>query len=260
MINLRTQREIVKLQDAAKISAQALLVAGELCKPGVTTWEIDKAVEKFIVSQKAEPSFLNYQGFPASSCISVNDTVIHGIPSKDIVLKSGDIVSVDVGAFYNGYHGDNAYTFKVGEVSEELEKLLETTQNSLYSGISQAIVGKRIGDISSAVEKTVEVCGYGVVREFVGHGVGKNLHEDPEVPNFGMAGKGPRLAAGMVIAIEPMITMGDRNVYMMPDRWTIRTRDGKPAAHFEHTIVVRRGEAEILSSFDELESIVGKIS
>ena len=247
MINLRTQREIVKLQDAAKISAQALLVAGELCKPGVTTWEIDKAVEKFIVSQKAEPSFLNYQGFPASSCISVNDTVIHGIPSKDIVLKSGDIVSVDVGAFYNGYHGDNAYTFKVGEVSEELEKLLETTQNSLYSGISQAIVGKRIGDISSAVEKTVEVCGYGVVREFVGHGVGKNLHEDPEVPNFGMAGKGPRLAAGMVIAIEPMINQGSGDIVRLDDGWTIKTADGSPSAHFEHTVLISKSGPVILT-------------
>lgn len=247
MINLRTQREIVKLQDAAKISAQALLVAGELCKPGVTTWEIDKAVEKFIVSQKAEPSFLNYQGFPASSCISVNDTVIHGIPSRDIVLKSGDIVSVDVGAFYNGYHGDNAYTFKVGEVSEELEKLLETTQNSLYSGISQAIVGNRIGDISSAVEKTVEVCGYGVVREFVGHGVGKNLHEDPEVPNFGMAGKGPRLAAGMVIAIEPMINQGSGDVVRLDDGWTIKTADGSPSAHFEHTVLISKSGPVILT-------------
>ena len=247
MINLRTQREIVKLQDAAKISAQALLVAGELCKPGVTTWEIDKAVEKFIVSQKAEPSFLNYQGFPASSCISVNDTVIHGIPSRDIVLKSGDIVSVDVGAFYNGYHGDNAYTFKVGEVSEELEKLLETTQNSLYSGISQAIVGNRIGDISSAVEKTVEVCGYGVVREFVGHGVGKNLHEDPEVPNFGMAGKGPRLAAGMVIAIEPMINQGSGDIVRLDDGWTIKTADGSPSAHFEHTVLISKSGPVILT-------------
>lgn len=247
MINLRTQREIVKLQDAAKISAQALLVAGELCKPGVTTWEIDKAVEKFIVSQKAEPSFLNYQGFPASSCISVNDTVIHGIPSRDIVLESGDIVSVDVGAFYNGYHGDNAYTFKVGEVSEKIEKLLKTTQNSLYSGISQAIVGNRIGDISSAVEKTVEVCRYGVVREFVGHGVGKNLHEDPEVPNFGMAGKGPRLAAGMVIAIEPMINQGSGDIVRLNDGWTIKTADGSPSAHFEHTVLISKSGPVILT-------------
>ncbi len=247
MINLRTQREIIKLQDAAKISALALLVAGELCKPGVTTWEIDKAVEKFIISQKAEPSFLNYQGFPASSCISVNDTVIHGISSKDIILKSGDIVSVDVGAFYNGYHGDNAYTFKVGEVSKELEKLLETTQKALYSGISQAIVGNRIGDISSAVEKTVEVYGYGVVREFVGHGVGKNLHEDPEVPNFGMAGKGPRLMAGMVIAIEPMINQGSGDIVRLDDGWTIKTADGSPSAHFEHTVLISKSGPVILT-------------
>ena len=247
MINLRTQREIIKLKDAAKISALALLAAGELCRPGVTTWEIDKAVEKFIVSQKAEPSFLNYQGFPASSCISVNDTVIHGIPSKDIILKSGDIVSVDVGAFYNGYHGDNAYTFKVGEVSKEVEKLLETTNKALYSGISQAVVGNRIGDISSAVEKTVDVCGYGVVREFVGHGVGKNLHEDPEVPNFGSAGKGPRLAAGMVIAIEPMINQGSGQIKRLPDGWTIKTKDGSPSAHFEHTVLISKSGPIILT-------------
>ena len=247
MINLRTEREIIKLKDAAKISAQALLVAGELCKPGVTTWEIDKAVEKFIVSQKAEPSFLNYQGFPASSCISVNETVIHGIPSRQIVLKSGDIVSVDVGAYYNGYHGDNAYTFKVSEIAADVEKLLETTEKSLYEGIAQAVVGNRIGDVSSAIQKTVEVCGYGIVREFVGHGVGKNLHEDPEVPNFGLAGKGPRLMAGMVIAIEPMINLGSGDIARLSDGWTIKTADKKPSAHFEHTVLVSKSGPVILT-------------
>ncbi len=247
MINLRTQREVSKLKDAAKISAQALQVAGEACRAGVTTWEIDKIVEKFIVSQGAEPSFLNYQGFPASSCISVNDTIIHGIPSKNIILKDGDVVSVDVGAKYNGYHGDNAFTFKVGEVDQNVSQLLETTEKALYCGINQAVVGNRIGDISNAIEKTVDLYGYGIVREFVGHGVGKNLHEEPEIPNFGPAGRGPRLMAGMVIAIEPMINQGDGGIKHCPDGWTIKTADGKPSAHFEHTILITKNEPIILT-------------
>lgn len=247
MINLRTQREVSKLKDATKISAQALQIAGESCKAGVTTWEIDKIVEKFIVSQGAEPSFLNYQGFPASSCISVNDTIIHGIPSKNIVLKDGDVVSVDVGAKYNGYHGDNAFTFKVGEVDRNVSQLLEATEKALYCGINQAIVGNRVGDISNAIEKAVNLYGYGIVREFVGHGVGKNLHEEPEIPNFGPAGRGPRLMAGMVIAIEPMINQGDGGIKHCSDGWTIKTSDGKPSAHFEHTILITKDEPIILT-------------
>lgn len=247
MINLRTQREIGKLKDATRISAEALRVAGEACKSGVTTWEVDKVVEKFIVSQGAEPSFLNYQGFPASSCISVNDTIIHGIPSKDIVLKDGDIVSVDVGAKYNGYHGDNAFTFKVGNVSKDVEQLLETTEKALYCGIAQAIVGNRVGDISHAIEEAVSPYGYGIVKEFVGHGVGKNLHEEPEIPNFGPAGRGPRLMAGMVIAIEPMINQVSGGIKHCSDGWTIKTADGKPSAHFEHTVLITQNEPIILT-------------
>lgn len=245
MINLRTQREIIKLKDATRISAEALRVAGEACKAGVTTWEVDKVVEKFIVSQGAEPSFLNYQGFPASSCISVNDTIIHGIPSKNIVLKDGDIVSVDVGAKYNGYHGDNAFTFKVGDVSKDVEQLLETTEKALYCGIAQAVVGNRIGDISHAIEEAVTP--YGIVKEFVGHGVGKNLHEEPEIPNFGPAGRGPRLMAGMVIAIEPMINQASGGIKHCADGWTIKTADGKPSAHFEHTVLITQNEPVILT-------------
>lgn len=245
MINLRTQREISKLKDATRISAEALRVAGEACKAGVTTWEVDQVVEKFIVSQGAEPSFLNYQGFPASSCISVNDTIIHGIPSKDIVLKDGDIVSVDVGAKYNGYHGDNAFTFKVGNVSKDVEQLLETTEKALYCGIAQAVVGNRIGDISHAIEEAVAP--YGIVKEFVGHGVGKNLHEEPEIPNFGPAGRGPRLMAGMVIAIEPMINQASGGIKHCSDGWTIKTADGKPSAHFEHTVLITQNEPVILT-------------
>ena len=245
MINLRTQREIIKLKDATRISAEALRVAGEACKAGVTTWEVDKVVEKFIVSQGAEPSFLNYQGFPASSCISVNDTIIHGIPSKNIVLKDGDIVSVDVGAKYNGYHGDNAFTFKVGDVSKDVEQLLETTEKALYCGIAQAVVGNRIGDISHAIEEAVTP--YGIVKEFVGHGVGKNLHEEPEIPNFGPAGRGPRLMAGMVIAIEPMINQASGGIKHCPGGWTNKTAYGKPSAHFEHTVLITQNEPVILT-------------
>lgn len=247
MISLRTQREIEKIGDAAKISAQALKVAGERCKVGVSTWEIDQAVRKFIVSQGAEPNFLHYQGFPASACISVNDTVIHGIPSKDIVLKEGDIVSVDTGAVYNGYHGDNAFTFKVGKVSENASKLLDVTEKALYAGVEQAVVGNRIGDISHAIEKTVLPGGYGIVREFVGHGVGENLHEEPEIPNFGRPGRGPRLMAGMVLAIEPMINESGDEVVHLPDGWTIKTANGKLSAHFEHTIVVTNNGPVILT-------------
>lgn len=247
MISLKTARELSYMKDAGKISAEALLVAGEFCKAGVTTYEIDKAVHDYIISQKAVPSFLNYNGFPASACISVNDVVIHGIPSRSTVLKDGDIVSVDVGAYYNGYHGDNAYTFCVGEVSDEAKKLLDVTKKGLYAAVEVAVPGNRIGDVSSAVENTVAPCGYGIVRQFVGHGVGKNLHEDPEVPNFGKAGRGARLMAGMVIAIEPMINQYSEEVDVMPDGWTVKTVDGGLSAHFEHTIAITNDGPLILT-------------
>ena len=235
---------------------------GELAKhikPGVTTLTLDKVADEFIRDHGAIPTFKNFpnpygEPFPASICTSVNDAVVHGVPNKDTVLKDGDIISIDCGTLLEGFNGDSAYTFCVGEVSEEVKKLLRTTREALYLGIENAVAGKHLGDISSAVQDHCEKEGYGIVRELTGHGIGREMHEDPQVPNYGRRGNGILLKAGMCIAIEPMVTMGDRNIYMMPDRWTIRTRDGKPAAHFEHTIAIRQGKAEILSSFDEIET------
>lgn len=235
---------------------------GELAKhikPGVTTLQLDEIADEFIRDHGAIPTFKNFpnpygEPFPASICTSVNDAVVHGVPNKDTVLKDGDIISIDCGTLLEGFNGDSAYTFCVGEVSEEVKKLLRTTREALYLGIENAVAGKHLGDISSAVQDHCEKEGYGIVRELTGHGIGREMHEDPQVPNYGRRGNGILLKAGMCIAIEPMVTMGDRNIYMMPDRWTIRTRDGKPAAHFEHTIAIRQGKAEILSSFDEIET------
>ena len=236
---------------------------GELAKhikPGVTTFQLDKIADEFIRDHGAIPTFKDFPNpygapFPASICTSVNDAVVHGVPNSETVLKDGDIISIDCGTLLDGFNGDSAYTFCVGEVSEEVKKLLRTTREALYLGIENAVAGRHLGDISSAVQEHCEKEGYGVVRELTGHGIGREMHEDPQVPNYGRRGNGVMLKAGMCIAIEPMITMGDRNIYMMPDRWTIRTRDGKPAAHFEHTIAIRQGKAEILSSFDEIENI-----
>ncbi len=236
---------------------------GELAKhikPGVTTLQLDKIADEFIRDHGAIPTFKDFPNpygapFPASICTSVNDAVVHGVPNNETVLKDGDIISIDCGTLLDGFNGDSAYTFCVGEVSEEVKKLLRTTREALYLGIENAVAGRHLGDISSAVQEHCEKEGYGVVRELTGHGIGREMHEDPQVPNYGRRGNGVMLKAGMCIAIEPMITMGDRNIYMMPDRWTIRTRDGKPAAHFEHTIAIRQGKAEILSSFDEIENI-----
>ena len=247
MIALKTARELVCMKDAGRISVEALLVAGEHCKPGVSTYEIDRAVHDYIVAQGATPSFLHYNGFPASSCISVNDTVIHGIPSRKTILKEGDIVSVDVGACYHGYHGDNAFTFSVGDISPAATGLLEITQQGLAAAIAAATVGNRIGDVSHAVETVVAPCNYGIVREFVGHGVGKQLHEEPEVPNFGKAGHGVRLVAGMVIAIEPMINQTGAQVKKMPDGWTVKTADGGLSAHFEHTVAITKDGPLVLT-------------
>ncbi|MEE1280851.1 MAG: type I methionyl aminopeptidase, partial [Acutalibacteraceae bacterium] len=212
--------------------------AGKAVQPGVSTQEIDDIVRKYIQGQGATPSFLGYGGFPASACISVNDVVIHGIPSKKQILKSGDIVSVDVGAFIDGFHGDNAYTFACGDISEEAEALLKATEESLYEGIKQAVAGNRVGDIGNAVQRYVEDRSYSVVRDFVGHGVGAKLHEDPSVPNYGTAGRGVRLLPGMTIAIEPMIVAGKHNVRVLDDDWTTVTVDGSLAAHFEHTVAI----------------------
>lgn len=247
MVSLKNSSEIKKMSEACKISAQALKLAGDYMKPGISTKEIDEAIRKYIVSCGAKPNFLGYGGFPGSACISVNNVVIHGIPSKKIILREGDIVSVDTGAFYDGFNGDNAYTFAVGDISDEAKKLLKVTEECLYRAIEQAKVGNRMGDISYAVQSYAESFGYGVVKKFVGHGVGRRLHEDPEVPNFGKPGHGIRLAAGMTLAIEPMINLKGEDVRVESDGWTTVTTSGSLAAHFEHTIVITNDGPKILT-------------
>lgn len=237
MISIKNSRELQSMRDACRISAQALQFAGESIRPGMTTAELDHLIRRFIEKQGARPSFLGYGGFPGSACLSINETVIHGIPGKR-VIHEGDIVSVDVGAFYNGYHGDNAATYAVGKISAEAQGLLDATRESLYKGIEQAVVGNRVGDIGHAVSAYVEERGYSVVRQYVGHGVGTDLHEDPSVPNFGTPGRGPRLLPGMTIAIEPMINCGVPDVEVQKDGWTVLTKDRRLSAHFEHTIAI----------------------
>lgn len=249
MVILKPASAIKKMREAGRLSALALKVGGEAVVPGVTTAEIDRKIHDFIVSQGATPSFLNLYGFPASACISVNDELIHGIPGNR-VIKEGDIVSIDVGACLDGYHGDNAATFVAGTASEEALELLDVTKQSLYKGIEMAVVGNRVGDISNAVQTYCEERGYSVVREFVGHGIGRSVHEDPEVPNFGAAGHGPRLVNGMCIAIEPMINAGTRFVSTDSNGWTVRTKDGKLSAHFEHTIAITDNGPIILTDPD----------
>ncbi len=247
MIVLRTAREIEMMRKACQISAEALQVAGEAVKPGITTYEIDRIAYNYIKKQGAEPNFLNYNGFPATACISINDEVIHGIPSKKRVLKEGDIVSIDLGAKVNGYNGDNAATFAVGNITESAKRLCDTTRESLYKAIEQAVAGNRIGDIGFAVQSYCEERGFSVVREYTGHGIGTHLHEDPSVPNYGTQGRGQRLLPGMIIAIEPMINEGSKAVKCLPDGWTVKTLDGKLSAHFEHTIAITKGEPIILT-------------
>ena len=247
MIVLKTTRELALMREACRISAEALKVAGEAVRPGISTWEIDKIAHDYIIRQGAEPNFLNLYGFPATACISINDEVIHGIPSKKRILKSGDIVSIDLGARLNGYNGDNAATFACGDVSDEAKRLMETTKESLYEAIKFAVPGGRIGDIASAVQRYCESKGYGVVREFTGHGIGKAVHEDPSVPNYGTAGRGVRLLPGMTIAIEPMINQGTAKIKQLPDGWTIKTADGKLSAHFEHTVAITKDGPVILT-------------
>lgn len=248
MVVLKTRREIELMREAGKISAMALKVAGEAVKPGVSTLEIDTVARKYIESQGAVPNFLGLYGFPATACISINNEVIHGIPSKDRILKEGDIVSIDLGARKNGYNGDNAATFAVGNVSDEAQRLIDTTREALYVGLKQAVPGNRIGDIGHAVQVYCEERGYGVVRDFVGHGIGKELHEDPSVPNYGSPGRGVRLLPGMTIAVEPMINQGTWEVDQLSDGWTVVTKDGKLAAHFEHTVAITKdGECMILT-------------
>ena len=246
MITLKSRNEIDLMRRAGKITAAARALAREMVKPGVTTQQIDEAVYRFIVSQGATPSFLNYSGFPASACISVNDEVIHGIPGKR-VLREGDIVSVDVGAYIGGFHGDCAGTYPCGQVSEEAMRLIRVTQQSFFEGLKYAREGYRQSDIGAAVQAYVEANGFSVVREFVGHGIGRNLHESPEVPNYGKPGHGPRLLRGMTLAVEPMVNMGKAAIRQMSDGWTVKTADGKYAAHYENTILITAGDPELLT-------------
>lgn len=238
MISVKSKSELEKMRRAGIIAGNALHFGGQSIKAGMSTYELDKIIHDYIVKHGATPSFLGYGGFPASACISLNNKVIHGIPSKHEYIKDGDIVSIDVGAYIDGFHGDTAYTFAVGNVSEEAAKLLKVTEESLYKGIEQAVAGNRVGDVSHAVEEYCTSYGYGVVRNYVGHGVGAKLHEDPEVPNFGKAGRGPRLVTGMTIAIEPMINAVGDEVKVLPDGWTVLTRSGSLSAHFEHTVAI----------------------
>ena len=246
MIAIRNERELTLMRQACKITAAARALAGEMVRPGVTTKQIDKAVHDYIVSQGAKPSFLNYNGYPASACISVNETVIHGIPGG-YTLKDGDIVSIDVGAYYKGFHGDCAATFACGTISDQAQKLIDVTKQSFFEGIRFAKRGHRVSDISHAIQTYVESNGFSVVRSFVGHGVGAQLHEEPEVPNFGPAGRGPRMLPGMTLAIEPMVNVGTHEVRILRDGWTVVTTDGKLSAHYENTVLITDGEPEILT-------------
>lgn len=247
MIVLKTTRELSLMKEACRISAGALRVAGEAVKPGVSTAEIDRIAYEYIISQGAEPNFLHLYGFPATACISVNDEVIHGIPSKERILKEGDIVSIDLGAKKHGFNGDNAATFACGKISAEAQRLIDTTRESLYEAIKVAVPGGKIGDIGSCVQRYCEERGFSVVREYTGHGVGKELHEDPAVPNYGTAGRGVRLLPGMTIAIEPMINQGTKAIRRLSDGWTVKTADGKLSAHFENTVAVTKDGPVILT-------------
>ena len=246
MIAIKNERELNVMRKACKITAAARALAGEMVRPGVSTQQIDKAVHDFIVAQGAKPSFLGYHGYPASICISVNNTVIHGIPGG-YVLQDGDIVSIDVGAYYEGFHGDCAATFPCGAISTQAQKLIDVTKRSFFEGIRLATRGHRVSDISHAIQTYVESNGFSVVRSFVGHGVGAQLHEEPEVPNFGQPGRGPRLLPGMTLAIEPMVNVGTYDVKVLGDGWTTVTADGKLSAHYENTVLITDGEPEILT-------------
>ena len=246
MITIKNERELESMRQACKITAAARALAGEMVRPGVSTKAIDQAVHDYIVSQGAKPSFLNYNGFPASACISVNNTVIHGIPGG-YILREGDIVSIDVGAFYKGFHGDCAATFACGAISTDAQKLIDVTRQSFFEGMKAATAGNRVQDISHAIQTYVESNGFSIVRSFVGHGVGRQLHEEPEVPNFGKPGRGPRLVRGMTLAVEPMVNAGTHEVRVLRDGWTVQTADGKLSAHYENTVLITDGEPEILT-------------
>ena len=261
---LKTEDEIELMRQANQLVGKTLGELARHIKPGVTTLRLDQIADEFIRDHGAIPTFKGFPNpyggpFPASICTSVNDVVVHGVPNNDTVLREGDIISVDCGTLLNGFCGDSCYTFCDCEVADDVKQLLRTTREALYKGIENAVAGHHLGDISAAVQEHCEAQHYGIVRELTGHGIGREMHEDPQVPNYGRRGNGILLKAGMCIAIEPMVTQGSRSIYMDADRWTIRTRDGKPAAHFEHTIAVRRGKAEILSSFEEVLSVEGNL-
>lgn len=253
MVYFKTNEEIELIRKSSLLVSATLAEVAKFLKPGITTLQVDTMAEKFIRDNGAVPSFKNYKGFPFTCCISVNDAVVHGFPNNK-ELKEGDVVSVDVGVFMNGYHGDSAYTFALGSVPDDVKQLLRVTKESLNKGVEKAVAGNRVGDIAFAVqEHTERRHGYGVVRELVGHGLGRHLHEDPQVPNFGKRGTGLKMKEGLVIAIEPMINLGKKDVYYDDDGWTVRTRDGKPSAHYEHTICVQKNKPDILSSFTGIE-------
>lgn len=253
MINYKTQEEIELIRQNCLLVNNTIAEVGKKIKPGISTMYLNNLAEQFIRDHDSIPSFKNYHGFPYACCMSVNDAVVHGFPT-DTELKDGDVVSIDVGVYKNGFHGDSAYTFALGNISESVKKLLRVTKDSLYKGIEKAVVGNRVGDIANAIQEYTErKNGYGVVRELVGHGLGRDLHEDPQVPNYGKRGRGTKLNDGLVIAIEPMINMGRKEVYNDKDGWTVRTKDAKPSAHYEHTVCVRKNTADILSSFNSIE-------
>ena len=247
MIVLKTTKELSLMKEACVIAAGALKAAGAAVQPGVSTAEINRVAHDFIVKNGAIPTFLGYNGYPAATCISINDEVIHGIPNKKRIVKAGDIVSIDVGATFNGYVGDNAATFAAGEISPEAQRLCDVTRESLYEGIKMAVAGGRVGDIGSTIQRYCEERGFSVVREYTGHGVGKQMHEDPSVPNFGTPGRGVRLLPGMTIAIEPMINQGGAGIRQLPDGWTVKTKDGSLSAHFEHTVAITSNGPVILT-------------
>lgn len=254
MIYYKTEPEVELMRQSARLVSQTLTEITSILKPGITTLSLDKIIGTFIRDHHAIPSFLNYSGYPFNSCISVNDVVVHGFPNER-ELREGDIISVDVGVILNGWHGDHAYTFAIGDPGEEVAQLIRVTKESLYKGIEKAIAGNRIGDISYAIqEHTERKHGYGVVRELVGHGLGRDLHEDPQVPNYGKRGTGPVMKEGLVLAIEPMINMGRKEVYTEEDGWTVRTKDHKPSVHFEHDVCVRKQKADILSDYSIIEA------
>src|SRR6476619_7296344 len=253
MIHYKNNEEVELMRESALLVSKTLSEVARLLKPGITTLSIDLFIAGFLQDNKAVPSFLNYHGYPYNSCISVNDVVVHGFPGA-YELKEGDIVSVDIGVYKNGFHGDHAYTFMIGKPSDEVIQLVRVTKESLFKGIEKAIAGNRVGDISFAIqEHTEKKHGYGVVRELVGHGLGRNLHEDPQVPNYGKRGQGPKIKEGLVLAIEPMINMGKKDILNDSDGWTIRTKDHKPSAHYEHTICIRKEKADILSNYTPIE-------